>query len=315
MAVSPIMAVSFALCMSAVSSHSVTPPFPVTPLDADSWIFPGEKPFEVDVHTPWFSPPAQVQYPAGQQQFRVVDFWPVLPSTEMSSSCVVYSFGIGGDFGYEDYMASQGCEVHAFDPTAELREAHQSHSVPNVHFHYMGLTGKNATTQKLDLSYGTIDPSLLKDLPTIMNLLNHTHLDVLKIDCEGCEWDALTTLSKEDLATKVKLLNLEIHFSDLHHVPPLQSYLTLFETILDSFKIFFRHDNQGGTTPVHTSAELMSAGLPDNQCCIEYAFWNIGFSGGNAGASAQVPMQVHLHDAKPRPAFLEQKPIKVAGLA
>jgi FkbM family methyltransferase len=310
MAASPIMVMSFALCMSAVSGHLRR--HSVTPLDADAanWFFPNQLPFEVQS---WNVYPAKIQYPQGQQQFQLVDNWPVLPSSEMSSSCVVYSFGIGGDFLYEDQMASQGCEVHAFDPTTDLREKHQSHSVPNVHFHFLGLTGKNATTQKMDTFYGSVDQSVLKDLSTIMTELNHTHLDVLKIDCEGCEWDVFSSFSKEDLATKVKLLNLEIHFSSLHRIPALQTYLTLFDIILDSFKIFYRHDNQGDhPTPIHTSSELMSVGLPDNQCCIEYAFFNnIGFSDGNAGAS---PMLVHPHDAKSGPASLEQQRIKVASL-
>lgn len=35
----------------------------------------------------------------------------------VSKPCLVYSFGIGNDFSFDDAMAKLGCEVHSFDPS------------------------------------------------------------------------------------------------------------------------------------------------------------------------------------------------------
>ena len=32
------------------------------------------------------------------------------------TKCLVYSFGVGEDFTFDDAMAKRGCEVHSFDP-------------------------------------------------------------------------------------------------------------------------------------------------------------------------------------------------------
>lgn len=45
------------------------------------------------------------------------------PATNLP--CLIYSFGIGGNARWEHHMArALRCEVHAFDPTIRLREAH-----------------------------------------------------------------------------------------------------------------------------------------------------------------------------------------------
>jgi len=41
--------------------------------------------------------------------------WP-FHNDSTSEKCLVYSFGIDWDFKFDDEIARQGCEVHAFDP-------------------------------------------------------------------------------------------------------------------------------------------------------------------------------------------------------
>lgn len=64
----------------------------------------------------------------------------VLPRRE----CLAVSIGIGGDWKFEDGLVSRGCEVHAFDPTAELRAKHEKHAgapstLGRMKFHFLGL--------------------------------------------------------------------------------------------------------------------------------------------------------------------------------
>jgi hypothetical protein len=106
--------------------------------------------------------------------------------------CLVYSFGIGGEWAFEDWAAGHGCEVHAFDPTKELRERHSQHNVRNVTFHYIGLGGSDADLN-FTSGYGKLG-GMLMPLDRILTSLGHAHrpIGVLKIDCEGCEWEAMT---------------------------------------------------------------------------------------------------------------------------
>jgi hypothetical protein len=57
--------------------------------------------------------------------------------------CLVYSIGIADDTRFDDEWGLRGCEVHAFDPTLKEAPAFRS---PNVHFHFLGLTGDAKST-------------------------------------------------------------------------------------------------------------------------------------------------------------------------
>jgi hypothetical protein len=35
----------------------------------------------------------------------------------VSKSCLIYSFGVSGDWSFEESMAALGCSIRAFDPT------------------------------------------------------------------------------------------------------------------------------------------------------------------------------------------------------
>eukprot|EP00966_Prymnesium_polylepis_P166004 3837496-Prymnesium_polylepis.1 len=71
--------------------------------------------------------------------------WPVCydrPLGGDGGDCLVYSFGIAGDFHFDDMMARRGCEVHSFDPTEATMALHMSHTEKNVHFHGWGLASE-----------------------------------------------------------------------------------------------------------------------------------------------------------------------------
>ena len=45
------------------------------------------------------------------------------------TGCLGVSVGIGGEWGFEDGLVEQvGCTLYAFDPTDELRPAHEKHA-------------------------------------------------------------------------------------------------------------------------------------------------------------------------------------------
>lgn len=126
-------------------------------------------------------------------------------TTNNPSSCLVYSFGIHESYEWEEKMASfYSCEVHAFDPTMN----HKTNLAPGVTFHKMGLQDHPITSSSSSSTrrsrnttnaaeYQAIDPTLLFSLETIRKQLGHEHrtLQVLMLDCEGCEWGVLHTLA------------------------------------------------------------------------------------------------------------------------
>lgn len=143
--------------------------------------------------------------------------------------CRAVSVGIGNLWTLEDALAKAGCTVYAYDPTVDLHARHEAHARARhgIHFFFAGLgvspeakTTNNALKiiQKSHLSgYGTLNMSTFRPLDELVHRAQRGReggeLDLLKIDCEGCEWDTF-----EDLATRaphalarVKQVIIELH--------------------------------------------------------------------------------------------------------
>jgi len=102
-----------------------------------------------------------------------------------ATDCLVYSIGSnGGNYRFEDglydiFQKRQPCEVHIFDSTNYDRT---KNAQKNMHYH------------PWDLTYSVEDKppgqNRYVSLPEIRKLLGHEHrtIDVLKMDCDGCEW-------------------------------------------------------------------------------------------------------------------------------
>ena len=54
-------------------------------------------------------------------------FWPY--PNPGGDRCLVYSFGIGWDFKFDDAIAKTGCEVHSFDPCKYICFKSNKHNV------------------------------------------------------------------------------------------------------------------------------------------------------------------------------------------
>lgn len=127
--------------------------------------------------------------------------------------CVVYSFGINLESSFEAEIldGTAHCEVWGYDFSVksfgpEIPPA-QSH---RTHFHALGLAGEDKD--------GPGDDPKMYTLETLMKKSGHTHIDILKIDIEGWEFETLTTLLRPYAASGRALpfgqLQLEIHIWD-----------------------------------------------------------------------------------------------------
>jgi hypothetical protein len=108
--------------------------------------------------------------------------------------CVVYSIGSEGKYEWEDSLideiGSKHCEIHVFDPGNYARPGDPEKR--NIHYHQWGFKSSydEAYNAKITLNAlkGT-QPDLLSFQETV-RMLGHEGrtIDILKIDCERCEW-------------------------------------------------------------------------------------------------------------------------------
>jgi len=260
-----------------------------SPVDlfADNWLW-SEQPMFYHLKSRKDSMYAQAVAPCGRPCFNFVGGWPLVKFTRAQQPCVAYSFGVGGNYEFEAYIVSQWhCAVHAFDPTRELRELHERSKPAGVVFHYKGLRGRHALpSQTVVNSYGSIDMSILSDLPFLLAENNHRYVDVLKIDCEGCEWAVFNSLDAEWLGRHVQKLLVEVHFRGAY--PTKQQLRKFWNVTLQSFRLAYRHlvvKKQFSTMWMQTAAGGDEVLMMDNASgtFVEYAFenMNVGYARRN----------------------------------
>ena len=120
---------------------------------------------------------------------------------QLAERCLVISVGLGGSFFFEDGLAALGCEVHAFDPTISLRATHAAHARRRGwKFHFSGLVGGvDNVTSGLKNHYGALNNASMLSLREIVSIAtggaSDRHVDVIKIDCEGCPHPPHTKLT------------------------------------------------------------------------------------------------------------------------
>jgi hypothetical protein len=103
--------------------------------------------------------------------------------TQGNDNCIVYSIGSNNEIDFEVAVKDHiGCEIHTFDPTLSTPFIGSAYAT----FHPWGL-GKDGEVVNFVTEFTTMS------LESIMKELGHTHrkIDIFKIDCEGCEYDAM----------------------------------------------------------------------------------------------------------------------------
>ena len=142
-----------------------------------------------------------------------------------SKRCLVYSIGSGGNFKFEmglyDILGKNHCEVHVFDGTDY---SSTSPKQMDIHFHNWGLRRDRGLSTNDDftpdenLAYPLSKSSnsmKFMSLSQTMKILGHTDrvLDILKIDCEGCEWKTFMDWLGESTVQPPRQLLIEVHRS------------------------------------------------------------------------------------------------------
>jgi hypothetical protein len=106
--------------------------------------------------------------------------------------CLIYSIGSHGHYKWEDAVVagSPHCEIHVFDTGNYSRPGDLE--MKNIHYHQWGIKSSYNASSKPAQSLqhtATVQPELLTFQQTLTKLgHNGRRIDILKIDCDSCEW-------------------------------------------------------------------------------------------------------------------------------
>ncbi|XP_052075423.1 probable methyltransferase-like protein 24 [Mytilus californianus] len=145
---------------------------------------------------------------------------------------------INYNFLFDDAMAELGCEVHSFDPSMGNT---MEHVRPNgVHFHPIGIGGStNDLFSPRNDRYTKKNPKQVwkvRTLRQIMESLGHQdkYFDILKMDIEYYEWEALESILKDNLTARIRQLDIEFHiFPDTSNTK-IANFLKIYQTFKEA---------------------------------------------------------------------------------
>ena len=207
-----------------------------------------------------------------------------------NDKCIVYSFGIRDLYTAELLYGREGCDVYAFDCTVSYPEELGA----NVTFKPWCL-GSDSSELKLDgkesQAMQTAKNAIFMDLPSIVKTLGHEEdeLTILKMDCEGCEWNALDALLSRmpEFFSRIRMLLLELHF--VTNLPPGSRERTeeirTIARVMDSFREY-RTFSFGINSDLSVERfaegifydELYNSGLFVGACCYEISMVRKGIT-------------------------------------
>lgn len=162
------------------------------------------------------------------------------PPFLLNASSIVYSIGIGNNASFDlSLIAKYGVNIHGFDPTPfSIDWVSQSKLPFQFHFHPFGVADKDeimtiyppsaihlqsySIMQRISAQQEIKPVEVpMHRLPTIMKMLEHTSIDMLKMDIEGSEYGVIDDM----IANNIRPSQLMIEFH--HHLHPLSPQNTL----------------------------------------------------------------------------------------
>lgn len=149
----------------------------------------------------------------------------------IDGNSVVYSFGAGTNISFDlDLHQRTGAQVHVFDPTPRSIEWIQSQPLPaGVVFHPFGIgavdgeitfypprreTSSHFSPVKRygDRQYGKAIKAPVFTLGSIMDKLGHDHVDLVKLDIEGGEFDVIGDLANPAVGAAQALIEFHHNY-------------------------------------------------------------------------------------------------------
>jgi FkbM family methyltransferase len=147
----------------------------------------------------------------------------VIPEGLLSADSVCYSAGVGTDVSFDvELIKRYGCTVNAFDPTpTSVALIEQSDLPDSFIFHPWAVGGSNGQREfrlynerdgSASMVLGRVGAPFVaqcRTIASIMDELGHAHLDLLKLDIEGAEYEVLDSLAADGICSRI--LCVEFH--------------------------------------------------------------------------------------------------------
>ncbi|CAI6003290.1 unnamed protein product [Closterium sp. NIES-65] len=114
--------------------------------------------------------------------------WVCLIPTAVQAKPVVYSVGSDEEYSFEESMFRHyRSQPYTLDPFLSPQAQARMQLLRFLHFHSLGLAGKASLGD-----YQKWNPNVtFRTLPELMQDLNHTYVDILKLSCGGCEEEVI----------------------------------------------------------------------------------------------------------------------------
>ena len=211
----------------------------------------------------------------------------------LTPPCVVYSFGVGSDWTFDEAMATGdafglsgrprkgvGCAVHAFDPSMGLSS--HVHQPGTVWFQPTALGAADGllaepSDPRVAWANGrqTTGPRVRWRQATLRTLLRdngHRRLSLLKIDIESFEWAALAAALRDGALDGVDQLLFEAHLHPSSQQVQAAGGIGAFRSLLEalesaSFRLFSSVAN-----PLGNSTQLGPESRDSVPSCLELSY-------------------------------------------
>lgn len=152
--------------------------------------------------------------------------WSV-PMHRLSHDSVVVDVGLGEDISFSASLIERyACAIHGFDPTPRSIDYVTNASVPNLYLHRFGLSASNGRaifylpnddkhvsgSLKVADHIGNHRVEVeLVDLDAVLTIIGSDHINLLKLDIEGSEYEVLLSSCFARLTPHIDILCVEFH--------------------------------------------------------------------------------------------------------
>lgn len=181
-----------------------------------------------------------------KETIGVLSQWTIV-TRDLRADAVIYSGGVGEDITFEQELIRRfGVKIHIFDPAPVAQRTIAIANTDRLLFKPIGLTA--SANGKFSVGGGTSSKTWLKaggdeSLPCTslvreMEMNGHDHIDLLKIDIEGFEYEVLESC----LADQIPIRQICVEFHDFFPEIPKKRTKKMIR-ILESngFDLIHRH--------------------------------------------------------------------------